>query len=335
MAEYTIIGAGAIGGTLGAHLHAGGSDVLLIDSDVAHVERTRQSGLEIRSPRGSLLVPVPITTPGEATGELGAVLLAVKAPATEQAARWIAGRLRPDGWVASLQNGLLEPVIAAHVGPSRTVAAFVDLFADLVEPGVVQDGGQGAIALGEFAGPVSDRVRRLAQDLRHWGVPTVTDNVIGFLWAKLAFAAMLAATAFADDDMGPLIGRHRVGMHALSREILEVAVAQGIALEGFDAFFPYSYLGSPEAADRATDDLVRWLASQGKKRSGYWRDLAVRRRQTEVSAQFGAVVEAACAAGVEVPLTRWLIRTMFQLESGTRVMAERNLAELDTLAALR
>lgn len=38
--------------------------------------------------------------PQEAQGELGAVLLAVKAPATEQATRWIAARLRPDGWVA-------------------------------------------------------------------------------------------------------------------------------------------------------------------------------------------------------------------------------------------
>lgn len=333
MAEYTIIGAGAIGGTLGAHLHAGGSEVRLIDSDLAHVERVRRHGLEIRSPHGSLRVPVPIATPQEAQGELGAVLLAVKAPATEQAARWIAGRLRPDGWVASLQNGLLEPVIAAHVGASRTVAAFVDLFADLVEPGVIQDGGHGAIALGEFAGPVSNRVRRLAADLHHWGVPTVTDNVLGFLWAKLGFAAMLAATALADDDMGALIDRHRVGMNALAAEILHVAAGQGIALERFDAFDPSSYLGAPDAAERATDELVRWLATQGKKRSGYWRDLAVHRRRTEVSAQFGAVVESAASAGVEVPLTRWLIETTTQLESGTRVMSERNLAELDSLAA--
>ena len=51
MTKYTIIGAGAIGGTLGAYLQLGGSDVLLIDSNREHVESVQADGLEIRRPR--------------------------------------------------------------------------------------------------------------------------------------------------------------------------------------------------------------------------------------------------------------------------------------------
>lgn len=331
--KYTIVGAGAIGGTLGVHLRLAGADVQLIDADPAHVAAVREHGLRIEQPSGALEARLPISTPDEAPEELGAVLLAVKAQATDDVAAWIAPRLAADGWVASMQNGLNEATIARHVGTERTVAAFVDLFADVMAPGVIKDGGIGAIALGEYAGGVSDRVRTLAEDLRHWGEPIVSDNVEGFLWSKLGFGAMLVATALADDDMGDLIDRHRVGMHALVREVLTVASKQGIALESFDAFVPEQYLGTDAEADAATDGLVAWLATQTKKRSGIWRDIAVRGRRTEVPTQYTPVLDDAARLGVEAPLTAWLVDAIVRLETGQTEMSEAHLDELDRLAA--
>lgn len=332
-ARYTIVGAGAIGGTLAVHLHHAGVEVQLVDADPEHVAAIREHGLRIEQPDSVLTAQLPVFLPEEAPEELGAVLLAVKAQATDAVAGWIAPRLRADGWVASMQNGLNEATIAAHVGPERTVAAFVDLFADVIGPGVVKDGGIGAIALGEHAGPVSDRVRALAHDLRHWGEAIVTDNVEGFLWSKLGFGAMLVATALADDDMGLLIDRHRPGMHALVREVLAVATAEGKRLESFDAFVPASYLGSEAEADAATDALVAWLATQTKKRSGIWRDIAVRGRRTEVPTQYQPVVDAGERHGIATPLTAWMIDAIVRLETGDAQMAEAHLDELDRLAA--
>lgn len=334
---YTVVGAGAIGGTLAAHLHLAGVDVHLVDTDPEHVAAIRERGLRIEHPDGELTARVPISTPDEAPERLGAVLLAVKAQATDDVAAWIAPRLTADGWVVSMQNGLNEATIARHVGPERTVAAFVDLFADVVAPGVVKDGGIGDIALGEFAGGTSDRVRTLADDLRHWGRPVVSDNVQGFLWSKLGFGAMLVATALADDDMGDLIDRHRVGMHALVREVLSVARAEGVVLEDFDAFTPGAYL-APDGAtgddgpDGATDALVAWLGRQTKKRSGIWRDIAVRGRRTEVPTQYAPVLAAAERHEVPVPSTRWLVESIVRLETGQIAMSEDHLVELDRRA---
>jgi 2-dehydropantoate 2-reductase len=332
--KYTIVGAGAIGGTLAVHLHLAGAEVQLVDADPAHVAAVREHGLRIEQPGSTLSAQLPITTPDDAPAELGAVLLAVKAQATDAVAAWIAPRLAADGWVASLQNGLNEATIAKHVGPERTVAAFVDLFADVIGPGVVKDGGIGAIALGEFEGGVSDRVRTLAHDLRHWGEPIVTDNVDGFLWSKLGFGAMLVATALADADMGDLIDRHRTGMHALVREVLTVATREGMELESFDAFVPGQYLAADAEADAATDGLVAWLATQTKKRSGIWRDIAVRGRRTEVPTQYLPVVDAGERHGVPTPLTAWLIDAIVRLETGQIAMDEAHLDELDRMAAL-
>ena len=331
--KYTVVGAGAIGGTLAVHLHLAGAEVHLIDTDEQHVAAVREHGLTVRHPSGELHARLPISTPDEAPDSLGAVLLAVKAQATDSVAAWIAPRLAEDGWVASLQNGLNEATIAGHVGEHRTVAAFVDLFADVIEPGVVLDGGIGAIAIGEHVGAASERVRTLAHDLRHWGEPIVSDNVPGFLWSKLGFGAMLVATALADEDMGVLIDRHRPGMHALVREVLTVAKAEGHTLESFDGFIPEAYLADETTASAATDELAAWLATQTKKRSGIWRDIAVRGRRTEVPTQYGPVVDAAARHGISTPLTEWLIDAIVNLETGQIAMSEEHLAELDRKAA--
>jgi 2-dehydropantoate 2-reductase len=334
---YTVVGAGAIGGTLAAHLHAQGVPVQLVDADVHHVAAIRRNGLQIKTPSGVMVADVPAYSLDDAPEHLDCVLLAVKAQATDSAAAWIAPRLSSEGYVASMQNGLNEATIAAHVGAHRTVAAFVDLFADVLEPGVINDGGSGAMALGEYSGGTSDRVRKLAYDLRHWGTPTVTGNVAGFLWSKLGFGAMLTATALADADMSELIDRHRPAMNGLAAEVFDVAAAEGISLEGFDAFDPASYVrgADPVLNSEATDDLVKWLSTQTKTRSGIWRDIAVRKRPTEVPTQYEPVIGIAAKHGLKLPLVEELVSVIRQLETGSIAMDEEHLFALDRKAAAR
>lgn len=334
---YTVVGAGAIGGTLAAHLHAQGVPVQLVDADANHVAAIRENGLRIKTPSGVMVADVPVYGLADAPEHLDRVLLAVKAQATDSAAAWIAPRLSADGYVASMQNGLNEATIAARVGAHRTVIAFVDLFADVIEPGVINDGGSGAMALGEYSGGTSDRVRQLAQDLGHWGTPTVSGNVAGFLWAKLGFGAMLTATALADADMSELIDRHRPAMNGLAAEVFDVAAAEGIRLEGFDAFDPSSYIrgADPVRNSEATDDLVKWLSTQAKTRSGIWRDIAVRKRPTEVPTQYEPVIAMAAKHGLQVPLLEELVSAIRRLEAGSDSMDEEHLFDLDRKAAAR
>jgi 2-dehydropantoate 2-reductase len=334
---YTVVGAGAIGGTLAAHLHAQGVPVQLVDADAHHVAAIRQNGLQIKTPSGVMVADVPVYGLEDAPEHLDRVLLAVKAQATDNAAAWIAPRLSSDGYVASMQNGLNEATIAAHVGTHRTVIAFVDLFADVLEPGVINDGGSGAMALGEYSGGTSDRVRQLADDLRHWGTPTVTGNVAGFLWAKLGFGAMLTATALADADMSELIDRHRPAMNGLAAEVFDVAAAEGVSLEGFDAFDPASYVrgADPVQNSEATDDLIKWLSTQTKTRSGIWRDIAVRKRPTEVPTQYEPVIELAAKHGLKLPLVEELVAAIRNLETGSISMDEEHLFALDRKATVR
>lgn len=334
---YTVVGGGAIGGTLAFHLADAGHRVHIVDSDSAHVAALRRDGITLRGPDGDRTAAVSASVPDAADHAPGRVLLCVKAQATASAADWLAPRLADDGCVVSLQNGLNEAVIAERVGAHRTVGAFVNLFADVVAPGVVRDGGAGALVVGECDGTVSDRVREIVADLGAWGPARATDNVAGYLWSKLAFGAMLTATALVDAPMAAVIDGHRSLMHALAGEVETVAAAEGVALEPFDAYDPAAYLpvadedGSDGRAAReaATDTLVAWLAGQAKDRSGIWRDIAVRHRPVEVHHHYRPVLETAARQGTPVPLLDRLLTLLAEVESGRRPMHADNLTDLD------
>lgn len=319
--SYTVIGGGAIGGTLAFHLTAAGHPVVVVDADEAHVAAIREHGMVLRRPDGDERVAIEATTPEDAPAVLGRVLLAVKAQATEQVLSWLAPRLASDGFVVSMQNGLNEERIAAAVGAGRTVGAFVNLFADVVEPGVVRDGGRGALVVGEPDGRISERVEQIVADLQAWGPAKATDNVAGYLWSKLGFGAMLTTTALADAPMADLIDAHRPLMHALAAEVLGVAVARGLVLEAFDQFDPAAYLPGGEP-DPATDRLVAWLATQPKDRSGIWRDIAVRHRPVEVHEHYASVV-------ADAPLLARMLDRLGDVEAGRVPMTRAHLEELE------
>lgn len=330
---YTVVGAGAIGGTLAYHLASAGHPITVVDTDRDHVAAIAADGITLMRANQSASVGVQAAiTPDGGPDTLGRVLLAVKAQATDKALDWIAPRLADDGFVVSLQNGLNEDTIAARVGAARTVGAFVNLFADVSGPGLIHDGGMGALVVGEMDGTTSDRVQSVVEDLQVWGPARATTNVAGYLWSKLGFGAMLSATALADAPMADLIDRHRPLMHPLTAEVFMVANALGIALEPFDEFDPAPYAGNDKAAkDAATDRLVAWLRTQSKDRSGIWRDLAVRRRPTEVPTHYGAVLGAAETTGVQTPLLRGLLKHITKLEGGAE-MSEQRLLELSRLS---
>src|SRR5579859_2611546 len=292
--RYTVFGAGAIGGTVGAHMVRGGESVLFVDKDVDHVRAMQSRGLTIRGFAETFTVPVEATPPDQLPASLETVLLACKAPATEDAVRSFADRLSADGCVVSLQNGLNELTIARLVGQERTIGAFVNFSADYLEPGVIHFGGRGAFFIGELDGRLTPRLETLRQALGHWGDVQMTDNIWGFLWGKQAYGAMLFATALTDDSMADAIDQHRQVTVALAREVLQVAAAQGIQPLGFDGFEPHAIAAAdPDVLDASLARLFDVRRGDEKTHSGVWRDMAVRKRRTEVDAHFAPIIQDA------------------------------------------
>jgi len=81
--DYVVVGAGAIGGTIGARLARDGHSVLFCDADPDHVAAINSSGLTIEGPVETFTVAAEAVSPEQLPAELHAVLLAVKSQHTE------------------------------------------------------------------------------------------------------------------------------------------------------------------------------------------------------------------------------------------------------------
>jgi len=331
-------GAGAIGGTLGAYLVRAGVEVVFVDRDVDHVDAINRSGLRIEGPIESFSVRASARLPQDVDGVYDIVLLCVKAHHTEGAARALAPHLASGGYVASLQNGLNELVIADIVGRERTLGCFINFGADYLSPGVVHFGGRGAFVLGELDGARTPRVGALCELARRFEPNAiVTDNIMGYLWGKLGYGALLFATALTNDSICDALDAKppRAMYRRLAHEAVAVAEALRVKPLGFNGYDPEAFAtgASDAAADASFDAMVAHNAKSAKTHSGIWRDLAVRRRPTEVDAQLGPIVSFGARVGVPTPTTRELIAMIHEIESGARPLQTGNLAELERRAA--
>ena len=335
----TIIGAGAIGGVIGAYLIKNGEDIVFIDRDENHVKAMNSQGLTIQMKDNSFTVRAKAYTVNEFLEkgiELETVFLAVKAQHTKEAIQPFESLMQENSFVVSFQNGLCELDIAEVVGKKKTVGCFVNLFADYLEPGKIEYGGVGSLYIGELDGQSSSRVQDLVNRLQGWGEAKATNNIFGYLWSKLAYGAILTMTAttnnkiadfFADSDYHPLI-------NAIATEILKVAEAQNIQAEPFDNWMPI--LVYPAKKEKELEEsyytIAERLRGYTKTRTGIWRDLAVRKRKTEVPQQLNPVLQLGESFGISMPLTTAIVKMIKEIENGEREMSMDNIGALTNIA---
>jgi 2-dehydropantoate 2-reductase len=332
--ELTVVGAGAIGGIAGAHLARAGHRVTLVDRDAEHVAAIRRHGLRV-SGAAQLCVGLEARLPSEVEGEITTLCLAVKTLHTEEALAPLVPRLAPDGCVVSLQNGLEEARIAALVGAARTVGAFLTFGGYYEGPGHVVYSGPGSLRFGELDGRGTDRVRELARVFSDFHPAEATDNIQGYLWGKLVLGVVYFATATVDADVVDILARpdSRRVLSSLAAEAMTVADALGVRVEPVDGFDPRAFRAGPGRSSGAVD--ATWQAHEAywrrgvARRTGIWRDLAVRHRQTEAGPILGALLDAAARADRPVPRVAALSRVIEELEAGRRPLAWDNLFDLE------
>ncbi|MFK8081508.1 MAG: ketopantoate reductase family protein [Granulosicoccus sp.] len=329
-------GAGAIGGVMGAYWARAGHKVLLVDINKAHVNACNQQGLHIEGPVEQFSQSVSAVHTQDVTGKFRRIILAVKAQHTEQACVDLLPHLEDDGYVLSAQNGLNETVIATVVGPDRVIGAFVNFGADWLAPGKILYGNKGAVVIGETNRTILPRTQALLNLLQDFDPDAIlSDDIWAYLWGKMGYGAMLFATALTHESMNSnFADPARVPiLIALAREVMQVADAEGVTPKGFNGYDPAAFHCTATTAQSRNSiaQLADFTANTAKTHTGIYRDIAVRKRRTEVDPQIGAIVSIADRHGIAVPLTRRLVELVHDVETGAREQSADTFFALQTM----
>lgn len=289
--RIAVLGAGAVGGYLGARLAAGGADVWLIARG-AHLKAMREHGLTLVTPEGERsTVAVNATDDPAEVGPVDYVLFLVKSYDTEAAAHQLAPLLAEGTGVLSLQNGVdNEATIAQVIGAEHVMSGAAYILAAIEAPGVVRS-GRARLVVGEMEpGPPSDRINRFVAAATAGGIDAhASDDARVAKWEKyvllVAFSAVTAASQLTIGDI-----RASEAATAMLREIMTEAWTVGRAL------------GVPLADDLVDRQYALVLRQKDSEASSLRHDLLTGHRM-ELEALQGTLRRFGHATGVPTPWT--------------------------------
>jgi 2-dehydropantoate 2-reductase len=307
--RIVIVGAGAIGGYIGARLAKAGADVVLFARG-PHLRAMQEHGLRVTSPDGDFEVAPQVASDLAAIGRADVVILGVKAHALTSLAPQLSPLLGPETVVVSTQNGIpwwyfqgiggefegwrLEHVdpggkIAAAIDPQRVVGSLAYFSADIPQPGVIHHTEGNRISFGEPDGMRSDRSRAIASALIAAGFRCpISTRFRHEIWVKLmgnvAFNPISALTGGTLEEL--------VRHPEVSKVVRELMAETEAVAARLDIELPISI-----------DQRMAGAEKVGAHKTSMLQDLEAG-RPMEIDAVVGAVVELGDRLAVPMPVTR-------------------------------
>jgi len=303
-----IVGAGALGGLVGAKLTLAGADVTLLEANAARARLLADAGLQIsQAGQEELCVPVTVVTSVEGLAPFDLVFIAVKTYQTEAAVREVLPAIHRGTRFLSMQNGIGNAeTIAAMVGLDRVLCGITYHSIQHAGPGRLQyRAGIKPIQIAPFTGAVTPDVEAIGELFRNAGLDTnVVENIDHTVWQKLLHNAIVNPTSavtgltcrqmMGDEDLMAF-------MRDLCQEIVAVMRARGVPIvDEEDPFRP----------------VIGSLKALGKNRPSMWQDMS-RGMRTEVDALNGAIVAEARRFGLPAPHNEALVHFIHSRERQT------------------
>ena len=347
--RIAVVGAGAVGGFVGGRLACAGYDVTLIDAWRDHVEAIARDGLVIAEPDDEQSITVHAIHADD-VASLGAhtldvVFVCVKLYDTDWAVRLVLPYLKRSGCIVTLQNGLVEGVVASHVGWERTIGCIGSgMYVALEGPGRIRRSKKSVkdnacvFYVGEAHGPRSERVDVLAGLLSEVDSTLATDNLLGLRWSKLVANTMTSGfSAVIGLGLKEVFGDRvccRV-MLRLAAEAIEVGAASGYATEAIFGRAPDVWLqanaGDAEALGEVASAMrIQYEVVTEGAVSGTLQDLRKGKR-TEVAFMNGFVATQGAALGVATPMHAEVASMLRRMEEGRDMPGKHHLRVFEDL----
>lgn len=245
--KIVMLGAGALGSTIGGTLAMAKNEVYFVDMWKEHVDKINAQGLHMTDETNDWYVKVDARTNGEGINEADLVIVLVKSFATKSAVEQLkkTNVIGENTVVMSLQNGLgNEETIASVVGEENVISGKTYVGGRLIEAGYISAGVKGKWTyIGELNGEKTERIQKVCDVFNKAGLLCeVSDNIKGLIWDKLLInVAAGALCGITRLPYGPLYEEEYIKDVAVEaiQEAINVAKAAGVKLKSEDPEYPW------------------------------------------------------------------------------------------------
>ena len=210
--RIAIMGAGALGGYFGARLQQAGQDVTLIARG-AHLGAIQAEGLYVDSPNGDAhLKDIKATDDPSSVGVVDCVLFFVKNYDLADALAQAAPMIGPDSFVATFQNGITAPWVAAEAYGSHRVLGGAAWTPGYIEaPGRIKHTDtKDTLSFGSLSTEGKKYEQALFEVFKQAGTrPAIAENIKSALWTKFVMLGATSAVStltrltFGEINQGP------------------------------------------------------------------------------------------------------------------------------------
>jgi 2-dehydropantoate 2-reductase len=301
--KIVILGAGALGTVLGAHLARAGEDVTLL----ARGQRAaylQEHGATITG-LVDFTVPVTVVTNPQQVQEADVLIVTVKTYDMVSALQSV--KHLDVGSVLSIQNGVLkDEQLAQTFGWEKVLGATAMFTAEVLPTGTVLFTANRGFYVGELPAGTSVRVQTLGDTLERVGIVAyVTPSIQSLEWSKyVAWICCMAPAVLTHLETYKFLQEAQTAsiVAAMVREMTQLATTRGIALEDM-AFFPIKTLSQLVMDDMVTH--VRHLGDQfaslaPTQKMSILQDVEQGKR-LEVEETLGYAVRESAALGIPTP----------------------------------
>lgn len=338
--KVAILGCGALGGVMAARLAARpGISLTVINRNPGIAEAVKARGLVLADDRRRRSLPVEIVAHPDRTAggtPFDALILATKSNGLVDEAQKLIPYLSQDCFVVTTQNGLIALELADALGRERLIPGCVFWGASMQEPGEYRITATGPFIIGSLqAESGQSRLRKAARLLAHIFPVTISANIEGVLWSKLAITSTFTTMGLLTGlRFGSLAASSRIRrlMLAIGGELLAAARAEGVTLEplggGLDIERLLSEHGYPAVLKHL---LIRVIGFKHRRTESGMLDSLKRGRKTEIDFINGKLVALAEKAAVPVPYNRLAVKLAGEMEEGKRDPRPDNLDAFDEI----
>lgn len=303
--EFAIVGAGALGSILAAHLARDGRSVTLLARG-KRAQQLQEQGLRIQG-LSEISMPVRVLTDPAQLREAGTLIVATKTPGTDQTLEQLR-HVQLDS-ALSIQNGVMKnELLARTYGSERTLGSLADTSGELLSSGEVLFTRNVNLFVGELPGEMSERARAIVRAIDDAGVrATLVPDIVSREWSKfvcwVGFVSLSLTTRAvtwrftSDPDSASLMVR-------LTREVASLAQALGVVLTDDQALLPIRTIlaaSEAEAVEAVRKAGTEYRAKAPEHRMSSLQDLLAG-RPLEIHETLGYALRKANDMSLSLPL---------------------------------